>query len=200
MSLDAMVSLLERLKRGEDRAAEEVFIAYAPYLRMVVRRHLSQRLRPKFDSVDIVQSVWADLLRGFRSGNWQFNDPAQLRAFLIRATHNRFLNRVRRHLRAVERERSLPDGPDSGPPAPGPRPSELVQALDLWQQMLDLCPPAHRELLRLKREGLPLEDVAARTGLHVSSVRRILYALARRVTALSTAPSPREAPDDAVPS
>ena len=48
--------------------------------------------------------------------------------------------------------------------------------------MLERCPPAHRELLRLKRQGLPVAEIAARTGLHEGSVRRILYDLARRLS------------------
>jgi RNA polymerase sigma-70 factor (ECF subfamily) len=186
MSLDAMLDLLRRLEQGDDRAAEEVFVRFAPYLRIVVRRHLTPRLRAKFDSVDVVQSVWADLLRGFRNGNWRFNDPAQLQAFLVRATHNRFLNRVRHHQRELESEQPLPAVGDVSVPSREPRPSEVAQANDLWQQMLDVCPPAHRDLLRLKREGLPLEELAARTGLHPSSVRRIFYDLARRLEALPT--------------
>jgi RNA polymerase sigma-70 factor (ECF subfamily) len=59
--------------------------------------------------------------------------------------------------------------------------------------MLALCPPAHHELLRLKRQGLGLAEIAARTGLHESSVRRILYNLASRY-AESQEPSP-PAPD-----
>ena len=46
-----------------------------------------------------------------------------------------------------------------------------------------LCPPAHHNLLELKRQGFPLAEIAARTGLHESSVRRILYDLARRLAA-----------------
>jgi RNA polymerase sigma-70 factor (ECF subfamily) len=53
----------------------------------------------------------------------------------------------------------------------------------LWEEMLALCPPAHHELLRLKRQGLRLAEIAARTGLHPSSVRRILYDLARQLAA-----------------
>ncbi len=46
---------------------------------------------------------------------------------------------------------------------------------------MDLCPPAHRDLLDLKRRGFPLAEIATRTGLHESSVRRILYDLARKL-------------------
>ena len=64
---------------------------------------------------------------------------------------------------------------------PRPRPSEVAQADELWDRILATCPPAHRELLRLKREGLAVAEIAERTGLHPSSVRRILYDLARRL-------------------
>jgi RNA polymerase sigma-70 factor (ECF subfamily) len=49
------------------------------------------------------------------------------------------------------------------------------------RQLLQKCPPAHREILRLKRQGLPLAEIATRTGLHEGSIRRILYDLARRL-------------------
>ena len=51
--------------------------------------------------------------------------------------------------------------------------------------MLALCPPAHRPLLDLKRQGCSLAEIAAQTGLHPSSVRRILYELARRLAVAS---------------
>jgi RNA polymerase sigma-70 factor (ECF subfamily) len=171
-------ALLERLCAGDDDAACQAFRAYEPYLRMVVRRQLSGRLRAKFDSVDVVQSVWADLLTGFRSGAWKFADSASLRAFLLRATRNRFLNRLRDHRHSLAHQRPLEGAAAGAVASAEPRPSEVAQADDLWARLLALCPPAHRELLRLKRQGLPVVELAARTGLHPSSVRRILYDLA----------------------
>ena len=47
--------------------------------------------------------------------------------------------------------------------------------------MLALCPPAHRALLRLKRQGWPLAEIASRTGMHEGSVRRVLRRLARQL-------------------
>jgi RNA polymerase sigma-70 factor (ECF subfamily) len=174
--------LLDKLCRGDAAAAEQVFTAYEPYLRMVVRRQLSPSLRAKFDSVDVVQSVWADVLDGFREAGWRFADAAHLRAFLVKATQNRFIDRIRQHERALALEEPLPgDQSESAPTSPQPRPSEVAQADELWTQMLGLCPPAHRPVLELKRQGLPLAEIAARTGLHPSSVRRILYDLARQL-------------------
>src|SRR5947209_4228292 len=104
MSDDAF---LDKLCRGDEDAVARAFRAYAPYLRVVVRRQLSGGLRAKFDSADVVQSVWADLLPGFRKGGWRFADEGRLRAFLARAVRNRFLNRRRRHHASLERERAL---------------------------------------------------------------------------------------------
>jgi RNA polymerase sigma factor (sigma-70 family) len=182
MSDEALEGLLERLSSGDDRAAEEVFRTYEPYLRMVVRRQLPPRLRAKFDSVDVVQSIWADVLHGFREAGWHFASPAHLRAFLVKATRNRFIDRVRRHHRAVEQERPLTDADhEAALPSAEPRPSEVVEADELWNELLALCPPQHHELLRLKRQGHSLAEIAEQTGLHESSVRRVLYDLARRL-------------------
>ena len=76
--------LLAQLCSGDPVAAERVFIAYEPYLRIAVRRRLGHRLRAKVDSMDIVQSVFANVLNGFRAGAWRFAGPPQLRAFLRR--------------------------------------------------------------------------------------------------------------------
>jgi RNA polymerase sigma-70 factor (ECF subfamily) len=182
MSADPLDALLDRLNAGDAEAAAQVFVACEPYLRMVVRRRLPARLRAKFDSVDVVQSVWADLLDGFRSAGWRFADADHLRAFLVRVTRNRFIDRLRQLRRPLEHEQPLYESDErESAVAPDPRPSEVAQAADLWQQLLALCPEGHREVLRLKREGLPLDEVARRTGLHPSSVRRILYDLARRL-------------------
>jgi RNA polymerase sigma-70 factor (ECF subfamily) len=181
MNDEYLEMLLEKLNGGDAGAAEEIFLAFEPYLRTVVRRQISARLRSKFDSIDVVQSVWADVLDGFREADWRFTDAAHLRAFLIRVTRNRFIDRLRQHRRSLEHDQPLA-GADSEdvPPSREPRPSEVVQAEDLWEQMLALCPPAHHELLRQKQRGLPLSEIAARSGLHESSVRRILYDLERR--------------------
>jgi RNA polymerase sigma factor (sigma-70 family) len=182
MTAESLEALLKRLGNGDDEAAERVFREYEPYLRLVVRRMLPARLRAKFDSVDVVQSVWGDLLEGFRAAGWRFQDAAHLRAFLVTATKNRFLDRVRQHQTAADREKSIEEEKvGEQVVASDPRPSETAQADELWQQMLELCPPAHRRLLMLKREGRTVDDIAARAGLHPSSVRRIFYDLARQL-------------------
>ncbi len=182
MSDEHLDELIERLNHGDFDAAERVLAAYEPHLRMAVSRQLSGALRAKLDSMDVVQAVWADVLTGFRDSNWKFADRGQLKAFLMTLARHRLIDHRRHFRRALAAERPLGDLPIGEIPASSqPRPSEIVQGQELWERMLEECPPAHRELLRLKREGLPLAEIAARTGLHEGSVRRILYNIARRI-------------------
>jgi RNA polymerase sigma-70 factor (ECF subfamily) len=175
-------SLLQKLSSGDAAAAEQVFRTYEPYLRMVVRRRLSPELRAKFDSLDIVQSVWLHMLRRFREAGWRFADTAHLRAFLVQLTRHRFIDRLRRHRLALQREQPLTEAEGTESCSlDKPDPCEVLQAEELWEQMLELCPPAHQEILRLKREGALTSEVAARVGLHEGSVRRILHTLAQRL-------------------
>jgi RNA polymerase sigma factor (sigma-70 family) len=182
MTHQPLDSVLEKLCSGDPAAAERVFLAFEPYLRMVVRKKLPARLRAKFDSMDVVQSVWADVLRGFREAGWRFADEAHLRAFLVKLTRHRFIDELRRHRTAVARECPLGElARGDEPLSPLPSPSELVQADELGQRMLALCSPAHREIIRLRMRGIPVAEIATRTGLHVGSVHRILQDLACRV-------------------
>jgi RNA polymerase sigma-70 factor (ECF subfamily) len=182
MSLEHLDDLIEKLNDGDLSAAERAFLAYEPYLRMAVRRQLHGPLRSKLDSLDIVQSVWADVLCGFRQAGWRFTDRSHLRAFLIKVARNRLIDRRRQHRRALEQEKPLAAA-ESGelPLAKHPRPSEIAQEHELWERMLEECSPAHREILILKRQGRTNPEIASLTGLHEGSIRRILSDLARRL-------------------
>jgi RNA polymerase sigma factor (sigma-70 family) len=182
MSVEQLDELIEKLNGGDVQAAERAFLAYEPYLRMAIRRQLSGPLRSKLDTMDIVQSVWADVLGGFREAGWRFTDRSHLRAFLMKVARNRLIDRRRQHHRAIEQERPLDPTMVDLSSSRQPRPSEVAQEHELWKRILDECSPAHREILILKRQGLPNAEIAKRTGLHEGSVRRILYDLARRLS------------------
>ena len=177
MTVDPLQRLLDLLGSGDDAAAEQVFRAYEPLLRKIVRRQLRPALRAKLDSSDVVQSVWVDLLHVFREGGQRFASVDHLRAFLVRAACNRLVD----HVRHYRPERPLAEDEGGLPASAQPGPGEQAQADDLWERMLALSPPEHHELLRLKRQGLSSEEVAARVGLHEGSVRRILRNLARQL-------------------
>jgi RNA polymerase sigma factor (sigma-70 family) len=184
-------ALVDRLARGDIQAAGTLFDAYAPYLRALVRRQLSDQLRSKFDSTDVVQSVWVQVIRRLGQDGWTVEDDARLRALLATIARRRLLTRVRQLAPDVAAERASAAEADSVDDSRNDRASEIVQAQELWDTMLELCPPEHHPVLVMRREGLPLTEIAARTGLHEGSVRRILRRLAREL-ALRTEPLPPE--------
>ncbi len=170
--------VLARLGRGEATAANELYTAYSAYVRAVVRRRLSTHLRAKFDSADVAQSVWAQVVRRVGAG-WHVGSEQELRAMLAVIARRRLATRARTHSRPAERASDaaldrVPEGRQSSP-------SKVAYAHELWDRLLQHCPPEHRDVLRLRRDGLPLDEVAARTGLHEGSVRRILRQLFREV-------------------
>src|SRR5438105_1875090 len=156
-------NLLAQLCSGDTAAAGQVFVAFEPYLRKAVRRQIPANLRARFDSADILQSVWADALRGFREAGWRFSDADHLRGFLFVAMRNRLVDRIRRSQKAADRQEPLGEGDEHALASRQPRPSEVAQAGDLWERMLAHCPPEHRPLLALKRQGYSLAEIAERT-------------------------------------
>jgi RNA polymerase sigma-70 factor (ECF subfamily) len=180
MSGDPLDLLLGRLARGDAGAAEQLVREYEPYLRMVVRRHLPAGLRPKFDSADVVQSVWVHVWKGLRGVNWEFADRDHLRALLVTLTRRRLVSRYRHHRAALAREAPAGGDLDRLPAPPGPGPEDQARAEELWERLLGLTPPAHHELLRLRRQGLTMDEIARRTGMHEGSVRRVFRRLGRR--------------------
>ena len=183
MSEDTLDRLIARINNGDVEAMERVFHAYEPQLRMAVRRRLGPRLRSKVDSTDILQSTFADVLGGLRKGNWRFANRLQMLAFLKKIAMRRLADRYRQNRLGLERERSLDDlAAQAMPRSVQPRPSEVAQGREFWEKVSRACPPQHREVVRLRMEGLKMAEIAARTGLHEGSVRRVLYELARRLS------------------
>jgi RNA polymerase sigma-70 factor (ECF subfamily) len=188
MSIDSLDSLLEKLNSGDAAAAEQAFLTYEPYLRKVVRRLLPAELRAKFDSIDVVQSIYCDVFSAFREGGMRFGNVLQLRAFLIKATRNRFIDRVRQYQNAARRELPMSDNRNAQLQLTRePRPSESAEAQELWQRLLELCPREHHQLLWLRRRGASAGEIATVTGLHEGSVRRILRELSLRLACSATA-------------
>jgi RNA polymerase sigma-70 factor (ECF subfamily) len=178
----------------EAESLDQLVAAYAPYLRAIVRRQLSDRLRAKIDSVDVVQSVWVQVLRRLGEDGWRVNDHDHLRALLVTIARRRLVSRARQLGRGGETDRSADEECVDVSDARHPSPSEVAQANDLWAKMLSLTPPDHHQVLLLRRDGLPLAEIAVRTGLHEGSIRRILRRLSREL-ALRAEPLPPGAPE-----
>ncbi len=136
MNSTPLDALLTKLCSGDDAAASQVFKQYEPYLRKVVRRLLPERLGSKLDSVDIVQSVWTDVLQGFREAGYRFANANQLGVF-GRVGSKPFHRPLSSAGQVGKREENVgPLALEQVPASIQPSPNADMRADDLWQQIL----------------------------------------------------------------
>ncbi len=172
--------LLERVRQGSEEAAWELIDVYAPHIFRAVRRKLNVRMRPKFDSADFVQAVWASFFTS-RSQIIDFRQPEELIGFLVVMAHNKVISEVRHRMihrrHNIRREEPLHDSTVPAPQAPtghDPTPSQVAVARERWQRLVADQPPLYREILRLRYMGETYEQIGAKVGLHERSVRKII--------------------------
>lgn len=176
--------LLERVRAGARDAAAELVARYGDHIIRVVRRRLHRRLRPKFDSMDFQQDVWASF---FTNPNRRFADPDALAKFLAEVAKNKVLMAVRQRLRQqkynVGRENSLEGSAAcqaAGVVARDPTPSQLAVADETWEQLLRGQPARYRRILTLLRQGLTHQQIAQVLGIHEKMVQRVVHRLVPR--------------------
>src|SRR5262245_43381196 len=102
--------LMQRLREGSDGAARELINKYGPHIKKVIRQRLHRKLRPKFDSVDFSQAVWASFFAD-QARLRSFDSPETLTKYLGAMARNKvvaaFRQRVQTEKYDVDRERPL---------------------------------------------------------------------------------------------
>jgi len=179
-------SLMEQIAAGSEAAVERLLTLYGNHLCRAVRRRLNRALRPKFDTSDFVQAVWASFFCD-RGQLARFEHSGQLVAFLPRMANNKIVDECRHRLETkkadVTRERSLAADGSEEMELPGrePRPSQIAIMHEQWEQMRGGVPSEYREILDLRAAGETLEEIALRLGVNERTVRRVLRRLRGRM-------------------
>ena len=178
--------LLQGIKEGSEEAARQFLAHYGQYIRHVVRRHMIQKLRAKFDSEDFLQDVCVSFF-SHPPGPERFSDPAALLGFLDKITRNKVTDAARQRLtqrRDVNRENSL-DGSAQfaieNLRADDPTPSEVVAECESWEALDRGGHPNQKKLLHMLRNGYTQEEVARVLGLSVRQVQRLVQKLRDRI-------------------
>ncbi len=184
--------LIAQVKDGDEAAIGRLIDQYGSEVRMMVRRRLPARLRNQFDTVDFTQVVWSSVITDCRDRAEPFDDAKHLLGFLAGVVHNKIAQEYRRRTRTrkydIGREQPLYVRRGSRDvlrevPADDPTPSEEVQAEDRLDQLVAGRSPVEVQIVELRRQGLTIDEVAARLNLHEKAVRRVLDALRSRMEA-----------------
>jgi RNA polymerase sigma factor (sigma-70 family) len=185
----SFVNLVQRVRTGDARAAEDLVRAYEPELRRAVRVRLTDaKLRRIVDSLDICQSVLAGFFVRTAAGQFDIQTPEQLLRLLVTMARNRLIDWAR-HAQADRRdgrrqvslEREDGELRQCADDAPGPH-SILVNR-ELLEQVRSRLSAAELQLMQLRADGQDWNEIAATLGEQPNAVRMRLTRAMDRVAA-----------------
>lgn len=187
--------LVALAKEGDEAARNQLCNVYGERVRRIVHLRLDQRLRPKLDSVDVVQDALILALDGLQ--DFTYKNEGDFLRWLSKIAENRLrdiFHKFHADKRDVDKEipfKKEGRGTDGGSiGAAGPMgdttPSVIAcrkEALDRLEKALDKLKPEYKEIIVLKRiEGLSHAEIAERLGKNTGAVRMLL---ARAMAALT---------------
>ena len=180
------MNLIQQLEQHQDSAVQELVDRYGNHILRVVRRHLNQKLRIRFDSEDFLQAVWATLFvnpAAFR----QIESEGQLVAFLTQIAFHKVIDARRANTQAqrrdLHREISLnqPNSVLNLAPSPLTTPSEYLIANEELQKIQAEIPQSLQWMIECRLRGMTFEAIAEQGGIHERTVRRVFDRLRRKI-------------------
>ena len=187
--------LVALAKEGDEAAVNQLCSVYGERVRRIIRLRLDQKLRPKLDSVDIVQDALILALDGLK--DFTYKNEGDFLRWLSKIAENRLrdiFDKYHADKRDVHREipfkkegRSTQGGSvGAAGPMRTTTPSVIAcrkEAMDRLEKALDKLKPEYREIIVLKKiEGLSHAEIAERLGKNAGAVRMLL---ARAMAALT---------------
>jgi len=178
--------LIENLEDQQDWAVQELVDRYGSHILRVVRRHLGQKLRIRFDSEDFLQAVWATLFVK-PSAFAHIENEAQLKAFLTQIAFHKVIDERRANTqtqkRDLNREFSL-NGMDSQAQQPrnaDATPSQHLMADEELQKIQAELPQKLQWMIDCRLQGMTFHAIAEQGGVHERTVRRVFERVRRRI-------------------
>jgi RNA polymerase sigma factor (sigma-70 family) len=178
---DTSKQLLSRYRKGDSRAADEIFERYVRRLIELARARLSTKLSRRVDPEDIVQSAYRSFFVRARDGDYVLERAGDLWRLLAAITVNKLHGQIERHFaqrRAVSREE------DIGHPAHGtatddpadvePTADEAVAIAEQLELFMETLGHVERRVLELRLQGNTIEQIADDVDRSQRTVRRLL--------------------------
>lgn len=168
--MDLAVSLQQRARRQEHLADEdfrEIVLAQYDREHMALRRYVAYLGLDSDAAHDVVQEAFVRLYEHLSSSG----DRTNLRAWLYRVVHNLARNRQGRYDATHSSIDDLTGFSEPADPAASPEQTLIHAEQDTnLREALKSLPPAQRECLVLRAQGLKYREIAETLGLSVSTV------------------------------
>ena len=182
---NSFLTFLDRVRTGDQKAAEELVRMYEPEIRREVRLRLrDSRLRRDFDSVDICQSVMASFFVRAALGQYDLQKPDDLIRLLVTMTRNKLVSQVRKQQTQGRdlRRRDAAGQEKLQNVAQGPTPSLLVANEELIQDFHKRMSPDEWRIAERRTQGLAWDAIAAELGGTSEACRKQLSRAVDRVS------------------
>jgi RNA polymerase sigma-70 factor (ECF subfamily) len=171
--------LLRRVRAGESDAAAELVRRYEPELRRAVRMRLTDpRLRRKFDSGDICQSVLGNFFVRVVAGRFDLPGPGHLLRLLIRMAHNKLVDHARKPDHRKETEDTVGLNGAAGREV---NPSDAAAEAELLRAVRAELTAAESRIAELRADGREWADIAAAVNTSPDAARKTLARAIERV-------------------
>jgi len=184
-------------KGGDDSALEQLCRVYGERVRRMIRLRMGKEIRPRLDSMDLVQEALVSALGGLK--DFTYRNEGDFLRWLSRITQNALrdnLDKLYTDKRDIRKEVRLESyGPTTGGrfartagPIDATTPSVIMskkEDLDKLEKAIDELKGDYREVIVLaKIEGLSYKEIGDRLGKSIDSVGHLL---SRAMVALTEA-------------
>jgi RNA polymerase sigma factor (sigma-70 family) len=176
-------AFIERIRKGDSSAAEELVRLYEPIVRRQVRMQMvDSRLSRLYDSVDFSQAVMASFF--LRGSEFELQEPNDLVRLLVTMARNKLASSARRVLaQKRDGQRRDVDAPLLNQVADGSdTPSRIVSMLELIAEAKKKLTPEEQQLVDLRNDGKSWDEIAAELGGTAQARRMQLARAMERVT------------------
>ena len=169
--------LIERARKGDQRAFEEIFGTLRERLLATIRIHLGPAVKQRLDPEDVLQDTFIRAYHSLERFEWRGKDT--LRRWLESIATHVALDEIRHHGR---RKLLQIDRDTQGT---GPTPSKGLRRVERFERLkksMERLSEDYQTVLRLSRmECLPLKEVARRMGRSESAIKNLLLRATREL-------------------
>jgi RNA polymerase sigma-70 factor, ECF subfamily len=166
-------SLINRVRKGDEIAATELYQRYASRVFGLVHTQMAEHLKAQLEPEDIVQSVFKSIFRGMSAGNYDAPDGGTLWKLIAVIAVNKVRRNASRRMASkrdsrrteslVGLEAAFMSSPDS------------TQVMELAiRESIDSLKPAEQQVVTLRVQGFTVEEIAERCKLSKRTIERLL--------------------------
>ncbi len=184
--------LMNRLRAGDNEAANRIFELYAQRLIALARTRLDALTRRKVDPEDVLQSVFKSFFLRHANGKFDLANWDSLWGMLVVITLRKCGRNVKYFhaaRRAVQREIEAQPAPDDSDPgweavAHEPTPDEAAMLAETVQDLMKTLDERERQVVTLRLQGYSTREISAQVGRTERTVHRLMAQATRKLDRL----------------